>query len=397
MSTLRRGRSFDRIVVVVCDSVGCGEAPDAAAFGDAGSNTLAHVIEAADPYLPNLASLGLGHIEGVPALGGVAELRGAFGRMVEQSAAKDTMSGHWELMGLVSKCDFPTYPNGFPREIIEEFEKAIGRTSLGNRAASGTEIIEELGAEHILTGAPIIYTSADSVFQVVAHEEVISVSELYEICETARRILVGDHAVGRVIARPFVGDAPGSFRRTSRRRDYALPPPGPTALDDMVAAGFSTHGIGKIRDIFAGNGLTSWEKTASNADGVERTCTAVRESKGDLILTNLVEFDSVYGHRNDPAGYAAALEDFDRSLPALLAAMGPRECLVITADHGCDPTFPGYDHTRECVPLLVAGEGVRSRALGTRQSFADLACTILENFDIESSRPGRSFLDEVSA
>ncbi len=397
MSTERRGRSFDRIAVVVCDGVGCGDAPDAEAFGDTGSNTLAHVIAAANPHLPTLASLGLDRIEGVPALGADSAARGAYGRMVERSAAKDTMSGHWELMGLISTCGFPTYPNGFPEELIEKFETAIGRPSLGNRAASGTEIIEELGAEHMVTGAPIVYTSADSVFQVAAHEEVIPVSELYQICETARRMLVGEHGVGRVIARPFVGAAPGSFARTSRRHDYAMPPPGPTALDEMVAAGLSTYGIGKIRDIFAGTGLTGWQQTVDNAEGVEITCMAIREGRGELILTNLVEFDSVYGHRNDPIGYAAALEDFDRRLPALLAALGPRDCLVITADHGCDPTFPGTDHTRECVPLLVAGEGVRAGALGTRESFADLASTILENFDLEQLGPGRSFLDQISA
>ena len=397
MSAERRGRSFDRIAVVVCDSVGCGEAPDAEAFGDSGSNTLAHVIEAANPHLPTLASLGLDRIEGVPALGADSAACGAYGRMAGRSAAKDTMSGHWELMGLISTCDFPTYPNGFPEELIKEFETAIGRPSLGNRAASGTEIIEELGAEHMVTGAPIVYTSADSVFQVAAHEEVIPVSELYQICETARRMLVGEHGVGRVIARPFIGAAPGSFERTSRRHDYAMPPPGPTALDEMIAAGRSTYGIGMIRDIFAGIGLTGWQKTVDNAEGVESTCIAIREGRGELILTNLVEFDSVYGHRNDPIGYAAALEDFDQRLPALLAALGPRDCLVVTADHGCDPTFPGTDHTRECVPLLVAGEGVRAGALGTRESFADLASTILENFDLEQLGSGRSFLDEISA
>ena len=396
MSPARRGRSFDRIAVVILDSVGCGEAPDAEAFGDSGSNTLAHVIEAADPHLPSLARLGLGRIEGVPAIGVDSVPCGSYGRMVERSAAKDTMTGHWELMGLISTSDFPTYPNGFPADLIEEFETAIGRPTLGNRAASGTEIIEALGPAHMATGAPIVYTSADSVFQVAAHEEVIPVSELYEICETARAMLSGEHGVGRVIARPFIGAGPGSFKRTSRRHDYALPPPGPTALDQLVAAGLSTCGIGKIHDIFAGRGLSGWRRTADNGEGVETTCRAIREGRGDLILTNLVEFDSVYGHRNDAYGYAAALEEFDRGLPGLLAALGCRDCLMITADHGCDPTFPGTDHTRECVPLLVAGEGVRPGALGTRASFADLACTILDNFDVEISGPGASFLDEIS-
>jgi len=397
MSRARPGRSFDRIAIVVLDSVGCGEAPDAEAFGDFGSNTLAHVIEAASPQLTNLAELGLGRIHGVPALGTSASARAAYGRMAPRAIAKDTMTGHWELMGLISTTDFPTYPNGFPDPVIEEFESAIGRTTLGNRAASGTEIIDELGTEHMSSGSPIVYTSADSVFQVAAHEEVIPVAELYRICEMARRMLVGEHGVGRVIARPFIGAAPGSFQRTSRRHDYAMPPPGPTALDRMVEAGLSTYGIGKIRDIFAAQGLTDWETTADNVEGIDATGRAIREGRADLILTNLVEFDSTYGHRNDPQGYGAALEDFDRRLPRLLAGLGSRDCLVITADHGCDPTFPGTDHTRECVPLLVAGEGVQPLALGARATFADLACTILENFDLEGLGSGRSFLAEIVA
>jgi phosphopentomutase len=391
-----RGRSYDRIAVVVCDSVGCGGAPDAAAFGDSGSNTLAHVIEAADPRLPHLASLGIDRIEGVPSLGSGTRPLAAHGRMVEKSAAKDTMTGHWELMGLVTETSFPTYPDGFPEALLKAMEAAIGRPTIGNRVASGTEIIKELGAEHMKSGAPIVYTSADSVFQVAAHEDVIPVPELYAICETARRLLVGEHGVGRVIARPFIGSDPADFQRTARRHDYALPPPAATVLDKLVAAGLSTFGIGKIHDIFAGRGLSGWQKTADNADGVEATCRALREKKGDLILTNLVDFDSAYGHRNDPQGYAAALEELDRRLPGLLAALGPRDCLMITADHGCDPTYPGTDHTRECVPLLAAGESIRAANLGTRQTFADLACTIAENFEVDPVGTGQSFLDEIS-
>jgi phosphopentomutase len=396
MSGHHRARSFDRIAVVVCDSVGCGEAPDAAAFGDAGSNTLAHVIEAADPRLPNLARLGIDRIDGVPRLGTRTQPAGAYGRMVEKSAAKDTMTGHWELMGLVTTRSFPTYPHGFPEALLEAIEVAIGRPTIGNRVASGTEIIKELGAEHMESGAPIVYTSADSVFQIAAHEDVIPVPDLYAMCETARRLLVGEHGVGRVIARPFIGSDPASFQRTSRRHDYALPPPAATVLDRLVAAGLSTFGIGKIHDIFAGRGLSGWQKCADNAEGIEATRQAIREDKGDLIFTNLVEFDSAYGHRNDPQGYATALEEFDQRLPDLLVALGPRDCLVITADHGCDPTYPGTDHTRECVPLLVAGEGVRAVDLGTRQTFADLAQTISENFEVAPTAAGQSFLAEIS-
>jgi phosphopentomutase len=317
--------------------------------------------------------------------------------MVERSAAKDTMTGHWELMGLITRKGFPTYPEGFPEALLAEIEAAVGRTLIGNRADSGTEIIEDLGAEHMTTGSPILYTSADSVFQLAAHEELVPVEDLYGMCETARRILVGEHSVGRVIARPFVGSPKEGFQRTARRRDYALPPPAPTALDLMAEAGRSCYAIGKIHDIYAGQGISSWQKTADNNEGIDATISALREGRGDLIFTNLVEFDSSYGHRNDPLGYAGALEAFDRRVPDLMGALGPRDCLVITADHGCDPTFPGTDHTRECVPLLVAGKCVAAVDLGTRGTFADLARTILANFGIESSLEGESFLGEITA
>ena len=388
-------RSFDRMVVVVCDSVGCGGAPDAVDFNDEGANTLAAVIEGAQPKLENLRALGLFRVPGVP--GGDDDVAtGAWGRMVEQSAAKDTLTGHWELMGIVSSEAPAVYPDGFPSAVIAAFESAIGRSVLGNYAASGTEIIRELGAEHMQTGAPIVYTSGDSVFQIAAHEEVVGVESLYDMCLTARRQLQGQHRVTRVIARPFVGCGPEDFRRTFRRRDFALPPPGPTALDRLQDAGFRTHGVGKIHDIFAGRGLTSYAKTQDNRDGVAKTCAALREDQAELVFTNLVDFDSQYGHRRDVRGYARCLEEFDAALPDLLEALGPRDCLVLTADHGNDPSFRGTDHTRECVPLLVSSTSTTPSDLGTRESFTDLGQTILDNFGIDAATGGRSFLPLVS-
>lgn len=387
-------RHRGRVAVVVCDGVGCGLAPDAALFGDEGANTLGHVVGATGVELPELTRLGLGHVPGIP-LPAVDEPAAAHGRMIETAAAKDTMTGHWELMGLVNDVPFPTYPDGFPPDVIGAFEKRIGREVLGNVAASGTEIIAELGDEHLRTGAPIVYTSADSVFQIAAHEDVIPVAALYEMCGVAREILSEEHGVGRVIARPFVGSRASGFRRTADRRDFALPPPGVTALDRLVQAGRVTHGVGKIHDIFAGRGLSSWTKTADNAAGVEETCRALRDGPVDLVFTNLVDFDSDFGHRRDPRGYARALREFDRVIPDLLGALGEDRILLITADHGNDPTWQGSDHTRECVPLLVAGPGVRSARLGTRATFADLAATILEVLGVPWEGPGTSFAPEV--
>jgi phosphopentomutase len=417
------GRSFDRFVVIVCDSLGCGDAPDAAAFSDEGANTLASVIAGAHPHLPNLSRLGLDRIPGVPRIrdtpaaahdatpagspdptekqGAGGELQTArpplasWGRLTERGSAKDTMSGHWELMCVVASAPFPVYPDGFPRAVMEPFERAIGRGTLGNVPASGTEILERLGAEHLRTGKPIVYTSADSVFQVAAHEEVIPVAELYEICATARAQLDGEHRVARVIARPFVGSGPDGFRRTAGRRDYALPPPRPTALDLLVEAGLRTFGVGKIHDIFAGRGLTGWVKSADNADGIDQTLAAMHDRAGELIFTNLVDFDTDYGHRRDVAGYAAALEAFDAALPRLLGALGPRDCLVLTADHGTDPGFRGTDHTRERVPLLVCSRHP-AQDLGTRKSYADLGQTVLDNFGLRAEA-GTSFLESVTA
>jgi len=391
-------RSFERFAVVILDSVGCGDAPDVADFNDLGANTLGSVIDGARPRLPNLAALGLDRIPGVPSLEACRGSRlapAAWGRMTERSTAKDTMSGHWELMGVVSDQEFPLYPDGFPRDVIETFEALVGRSTLGNYPASGTEIIRELGPSHMETGYPIVYTSGDSVFQIAAHEEVIPIELLYEMCEQARRLLTGKHRVARVIARPFVGDGPSDYKRTSRRRDYALPPPSPTALDRLVEAGRRTFGIGKINDIFAGHGLSAYVKTVDNADGLAKTREALRDDAGELVFTNLVEFDSEYGHRRDVAGYGAALEAFDVALPGLVAALGPEDCLVLTADHGNDPAFRGTDHTRERVPLLVWSPRTPAVDLGTRASFADLAATILDNFGIVAGGAGDSFLEEI--
>ena len=392
----RAAPPFERLAVVVCDSVGCGGAPDAEAFGDAGSNTLGHIIEATGLRLPNLAALGLHRIPGLPPTDHQSDPAGAWGRMIPQAAAKDTMSGHWELMGLISERLFPTYPKGFPPEVIDAFENAIGRKVLGNRKASGTVILTELGDEQVATGFPIVYTSADSVFQVAAHEEAVPVEELYDFCTKARALLVGEHAVGRVIARPFLGESADSYARTPRRRDWALPPPEPTALDHLMAAGLVTYGVGKIHDIFAGRGLSAYTKVPDNAAGVAETCRALQEGAGDLVFTNLVDFDSLHGHRRDPAGYAEALAEFDRAVPDLLRSLGPRDCLVITADHGNDPTYRGTDHTRESVPLLVAGESVNAVNLGTRRTLADLARTVLDNFDVGAGGAGESFLGAIS-
>lgn len=387
--------------------MGCGEAPDAARFGDQGANTLGNVIAAVGPELPNLSALGLDRIPGVPALAdGPAGGRGdadavlapaAHGRMVERSPAKDTMTGHWELMGLQSDHVFPTYPDGFPPGLLEEFEGRVGRRTLGNRPASGTAIIEELGRRHLATGRPIVYTSGDSVFQLAAHEDVVPVEELYGMCRVARALLVGEHGVGRVIARPFTGDVDSGFRRLGdKRRDLALPPPGKTALDRLLDGGHTTLGIGKIHDIFAGRGLSAHRKTADDAEGMRETGRALRTRETDLVLTNLVDLDSLYGHRRDPEGYAAALREIDAGLPDLLGAADAGDLVILTADHGTDPTFRGSDHTRECVPLLAAGPGVPAVDLGTRSTFADLGATILDNFGLPYEGPGTSFLDDIS-
>ncbi len=385
-----------RVIIIVLDSVGAGAAPDADQYGDAAANTLNHIAQAVPQMsLPNLESLGLGHIPLLDRFKPVDRPKGAFGRMQERSAGKDTTTGHWELAGTIVSEPFPTYPGGFPKDLMTAFEQAIGRGTLGNEVASGTEIITRLGDEHVRTGSPIVYTSADSVFQVAAHESVIPLEELYRICETARRLLTGSHAVGRVIARPFTGPS-GAYVRTSNRHDYSLSPLKPTLLDHASKMGFTVAAVGKIKDIFAGSGITRSVSTRGNMDGVDQTLRLMAERFDGILFTNLVDFDMLYGHRNDAPGYAKALMDFDRRIPEILSALDPHDLLLITADHGCDPTTSGTDHTREYVPLLAAGHRVRPGAsLGTRQSFADLAATAAEYLKIEGTLDGSSFLSEL--
>ncbi len=381
-----------RVVLIVLDSVGVGELPDAGKFGDEGSDTLGNTARAVGGLeLPNLQRLGLGNIHPILGVPSSSAPLASYGRLAERSAAKDTTIGHWEIAGLVSPQPFPTYPNGFPAEVIEQFEHQIGRKTLGNYPASGTVIIEELGAEHMRTGFPIVYTSADSVFQVAAHEQIIPVDELYRMCSIARDMLQGEHNVGRVIARPFVGVL-GAFERTDRRRDFSTVPPEPTLLDLIVRAGQSVWAVGKIEDIFAGQGITHSVHTHDNMDGVDQTLAATREAGPGLIFTNLVDFDMRYGHRNNPAGYAAALQAVDDRVPELIEALRVSDALMFTADHGCDPTTPSTDHSREYVPLLVYGESVRDGVdLGTRDTFADIGATIADWLGLQPQLAGQSF------
>jgi phosphopentomutase len=381
-----------RVTLIVLDSVGVGELPDAERYGDAGSDTLANTAQAVGGLrLPNLQRLGLGNIHAILGIPPEAAPQGAYGRMAELSAGKDTTIGHWEIAGVVSPKPLPTYPHGFPPGVIAEYERRIGRKTLGNYPASGTVIIDELGPEHVRTGYPIVYTSADSVFQVAAHEEVIPIEELYRICRIAREMLTGEHNVGRVIARPFVGP-PGAFQRTDRRRDFSAPPPQRTLLDHVVQAGQMVWAVGKIEDIFAGQGISHAVHTHDNADGVDQTLEALRQAGHGLIFTNLVDFDMLYGHRNNAPGYAAALQAVDARVPELLGALRGDDVLVFTADHGCDPTTPSTDHSREYVPLLVYGQSVRPGVdLDTRASFADLGATIAEWLGLEPLPAGTSF------
>ncbi len=385
---------IQRVILIVLDSVGIGEAPDAATYGDVGSHTLGNIAQAVGGlHLPNMESMGLANIailDGVkPQLSPMA----AYCKMAEVSSGKDTTTGHWELAGIHLHRSFPVYPDGFPDDVMARYEAETGRGWLGNYPASGTAIIEELGPEHLATGKTIVYTSADSVFQIAAHEDVIPLDELYEICETARAILRGKHEVGRVIARPFVGE-PGAFERTANRRDFSVLPPEPTLLDALKDAGQMVYAVGKIEDIFAGQGITDAVHTTHNMDGVDQTLAAMRErSEQGLIFTDLVDFDAKFGHRNNPQGYANALVEFDQRVPELLAALQPDDILVLTADHGNDPTFPGTDHTREYVPLLVIGQAINSGInIGTRSTFADLAATIAEMLAVKAPRHGESFM-----
>jgi phosphopentomutase len=388
--------NVDRATVMVLDGVGVGALPDAADFGDEGSNSVGNTARAVGGLtLPNLGLLGLGNVADIVGVPPVADASGAYGRMAEVSPGKDSTVGHWELMGVVSPRPLPTYPDGFPRELIEEYERRIGRRTLGNVAISGTVIIDQLGAEHMRTGSPIVYTSADSVFQVAAHEEVIPLEELYRICMVAREMLTGEHAVGRVIARPFVGE-PGSFRRTQDRRDFSLAAPEPTLLERLVGAGHQVIGVGKVDDLFAKRGLTACHHTVDNKVAAEKVIELLREGGQGMILANLIEFDMLFGHRNNPEGYAAALEAFDAQVAHIMQVMKLGDVLFIVADHGNDPTTPSTDHSREYVPLLVCGAPVKAGVnLGTRSSFADLGATIAELLRIDPLPHGTPFVSEI--
>lgn len=385
-----------KAVLIVLDSLGIGALPDAHMFGETECNTLCNIANAVGGLkIPNLARLGLGNIIQVTGVSRDHNTLGAYGRMGELSLGMDTTIGHWEIAGLITKESMPTFPEGFPNEIITEFQKRIGRKILGNVVASGTEIIQELGEEHLKTGYPIIYTSADSVFQIAAHEEVIPLAKLYEYCRIARDMLKGPWSVGRVIARPFTGTA-GNFTRTANRHDYSLEPHGLTILDALKEKGEEVIAVGKISDIFAGKGITKSLPTKDNQEGVEKTVQAWSKMRSGLVFTNLVEFDSAFGHRNDPVGYAKKIEEFDAMLPGILDLTKEEGILIITADHGNDPTSKSTDHNREYVPLLVYGADVRSNIdLGTRDTFADIAATIAEVFNITYDTPGQSFLSLV--
>ncbi len=385
-----------RVIILLLDGVGCGELPDAGQFMDSGSNTLGNLAKAAGGLsLPNLAKLGLGNIISIQGVPAQTKPRACFGKMAESSPGKDSITGHWEITGLILDQAFPLFPGSFPEELISRFEKAIGRKAIGNVAESGTEIIKRLGEEHLRTGHPIVYTSADSVFQVACHEDVIPVQELYHICETAREILTGKYRVGRVIARPFIGK-PGSFTRTPERKDFSCPPPGPTLLDNIKAAGQSVVLIGKIDELFAGRGFTDHYHSVNNQECFDLTLETMEHITDGLVFTNLVQFDMDWGHRNDTQGFAQGLEEFDTRLPEIMNKLGKDDLLFITADHGNDPTTPSTDHSREYVPLLAFGPRFRSGVdLGTRPTFADLGQTIAEYLDVAPTRNGTSFLKDI--
>lgn len=384
----------DRVILVVLDSVGIGELPDANKYGDVGSNTLGNISKKLGGLnLPNLEKLGLGNIDGITEIKKVDSPKGAYGRSAELSDGKDTTTGHWEIAGIIVENAFPSYPEGFPDDIIKEFESKTGRKVIGNKPSSGTEILVELGEEHMKTGNVIVYTSADSVFQIAAHEDIVPIDELYKMCEIAREMLVGEHAVGRVIARPFIGE-PGNFTRTSNRHDYSLNPYHETMLDKIKDKGYEVKAVGKIIDIYNGVGITDSVHTKSNMDGVDKTLEYMKGDSKGLIFTNLVDFDMKFGHRNDPEGYGKALEEFDIRLPEIIENMKDSDVLIITADHGCDPTTKGSDHSREYIPLLVYGNTIKENVnIGTRETFADIGQTVLDLLNIENMKNGTSFKD----
>lgn len=385
----------ERVFLTVLDSVGVGELPDADVYGDRGSDTLGNISRAVRLKLPTLRSLGLPRVANMHGMAQVDAPVGAYGRMAERSPGKDSVTGHWEMAGVILERAFPTFPHGFPADVIAEFERRIGRGTIGNTVASGTVVMDELGDEHVRTGRPIVYTSADSVFQIAAHEEVIPIAELYRICEIAYDMIGKGMGVARVIARPFEGE-PGAFKRTTNRRDYALPPAGTTLLDAMTAAGRTVHAIGKIDDLFAGRGVTTAVHTKSDKQGVEEIEKAIATAGPGLVFTNLVDFDSQYGHRNDTAGYAANLERFDARLALMLPRLRERDLLIITADHGNDPTTPSTDHAREYVPVFLVGPCITPGTdIGTRATFADLGQTVAEIFGVGPLANGESFLRDI--
>lgn len=385
-----------RVFLIVLDSFGIGEMPDADKYGDEGSNTLAAIVKSKKYNTPNLEKLGLFNIEGVDCKEGVEKPQGSFARLAESSNGKDTTTGHWEMAGIISEKPFPTFPNGFPEDFLEEYSKRVGRKILCNKPYSGTEVIKDYGKEHLETGALIVYTSADSVFQVAGHEDVISLDELYRCCEIAREMLQGDLAVGRVIARPFVGEL-GSFERTRNRHDYALDPTGPIVMDDLVKNGFDSIGVGKIYDIFAGKSVEESYKMEDNIDGMNITLDLCDKDFNGLCFVNLVDFDMIYGHRNDVEGYANAASEFDKQLGQMMDKLREDDIVIITADHGCDPSTESTDHSREYVPMIIFGDNIKAGVdLKTRNTFADIGKTIADIFEIDSQIPGTSFYKEVS-
>ncbi len=384
-----------RVFLIVLDSFGIGEAPDAAKFDDVGCNTLRSITSSKEYSTPLMKEMGLFNIDGIDYMEGVEKTVGAYARLSEQSAGKDTTIGHWEIAGIISKNPLPTYPDGFPQDLLERFSELTGRGVLCNKPYSGTDVIRDYGKEHMETGKLIVYTSADSVFQIAAHEEIVPVEELYRYCEIARKLLTGEHGVGRVIARPFIGTE-GNFTRTPRRHDYSLMPPEATMMDALLQNGYATYGVGKIYDIFAGKGIEHTTRILNNIDGMEKTIALQEEDFNGLCFVNLVDFDMVYGHRNDIDGYAKAATKFDEQLKTFLSRMKDEDIVMITADHGCDPGFKGTDHSREYVPFLAYGKDIKENInLGTRNSFADIAATIQDIFEIEQITAGNSFKDAI--
>jgi phosphopentomutase len=390
---------IDRVAVVVLDGVGAGELPDADLYGDKGSNSLANTARVVGGLnVPNLEEIGLGNITNINGVARREKTKGAYGKCAEISKGKDSVTGHWELMGIEVARPFPTYPNGFPKEVLDEFKKLTGLDVLGNKPASGTAIIKELGEEHVRTGKPIVYTSADSVFQIAAHEEVIPIDELYRLCEISREMLKGEHAVGRVIARPFIGANAESFTRTKRRHDYPLLAPTDTMLDTLVKAGHKVYATGKIDDLFGNRGISETHHSVFNNESIEAMIDFMKEDFTGMLFANLVEFDMTYGHRNDAPGYARKIEEFDAYIPKIRAQMKPSDICMIVADHGVDPTTESTDHSREYIPLLVFGPSVKDDVnLGVRQTFADVAATIGEALEVTPPLIGQSFLKDIVA